>query len=73
MVLTAHTLYADGMKRERLTVAQVAERVKVATSTWRSYVARDQAPKPDGHFDARTPWWWSTTVDRWDNGRKVQR
>jgi len=71
--MTAPALYHDAMARTRLTVAQVAERINVATSTWRSYVARDQAPKPDGHFDARTPWWWSSTVDRWNKGRKVQR
>ena len=50
---------------ERLTVAQVAARIGVAASTWRSYVARDQAPKPDGHYDARTPWWLAEAVDAW--------
>jgi hypothetical protein len=57
------------MRRERLTVAQAAERAGVATSTWRSYVARDQAPKPDGAYDARTPWWWASTVDTWMGAR----
>jgi hypothetical protein len=50
---------------ERLTVAQVADRIGVAASTWRSYVARGQAPKPDGHYDARTPWWLAEVVDAW--------
>lgn len=53
------------MEDERLTVAQAADRAKVQTSTWRSYVARNQAPKPDGEFDGRTPWWLASTVDAW--------
>jgi len=66
---TAPPLYRGTMRRTRLTVAQVAERMKVKPSTWRAYVARGQAPKSDGQYDGRTPWWWSTTVDEWDAGR----
>lgn len=57
-------LYAQGM-RTRLTVADAAKRAAIAPSTWRAYVARQQAPAPDGQYDGRTPWWWSTTVERW--------
>jgi hypothetical protein len=45
----------------RLTGVQVAERLNVPASTWRSYVAPGQGPAADGRFDARTPWWHSRT------------
>ena len=54
---------------ERLTVTQAAEMAGVTPSTWRSYVAREQAPKPDGEFDKRTPWWWDSTVQSWVDNR----
>ena len=50
---------------ERLTVAQAASLAGVRPSTWRSYVAREQAPRPDGQFDGRTPWWHEETVREW--------
>lgn len=65
----------------RLTASEAAERAGVATSTWRAYVARARqeraagrdrpnlAPEPDGHYDARTPWWYATTVDAWNRHR----
>lgn len=55
---------------DRLTVAEVAEHLGIAPSTFRSYVARDQAPKPDGHHDARTPWWRRATIERWHDNRR---
>jgi len=54
---------------ERLTVAGVAARLGIRPSTWRSYVAREQAPKPDGEYDGRTPWWLASTVDAWQSAR----
>jgi hypothetical protein len=36
---------------------------KIKPSTWRSYVARDQAPKPKRHI-GRTPLWDKATVVR---------
>jgi hypothetical protein len=57
----------------RLTGVQVAERVNVSASTWRSYVAPGQAPAADGRFDARTPWWHSSTVDQWQASRPRRR
>jgi hypothetical protein len=50
---------------EKLTISQVAERLGIAPSTWRGYVSREQAPRADGQFDRRTPWWWDTTIDNW--------
>jgi hypothetical protein len=57
------------MARRKLTTAEAAERADCQPATWRGYVARGQAPKPDGHHDARTPWWWESTVDRWKASR----
>lgn len=57
---------------ERLTVSAVAERLGgIQPSTWRAYVARDQAPKPDGWYDRRTPWWYASTIDAWRGSRKT--
>jgi hypothetical protein len=50
---------------ERLTVSAVAERLGIQPSTWRAYVARGQAPKPDGWYDRRTPWWHASTIEAW--------
>lgn len=47
----------------RLRTDEAAERAGVAPSTWRDYVARDRAPKPDGHYDERSPYWFESTVD----------
>lgn len=54
---------------DRLTVREVAEHLGIAPSTFRAYVARDFAPKPDGQYDARTPWWSRETVEAWAAGR----
>lgn len=58
---------------ERLTTAQVAERLGIAPVTWRAYVHRHQAPPPDGRYDKRTPWWYATTVDAWLASRPRRR
>lgn len=56
-------------KRRQLTRAEVAELVGISPDTWSAYVTREQAPVPDGHL-GRTPWWWSTTIERWQAKRK---
>ena len=56
---------------ERLTVSAVAERLGIQPSTWRSYVARELAPKPDGEYDRRTPWWFASTIDAWNGPRRA--
>jgi hypothetical protein len=53
----------------KLTTRQVGERLGIKGATWRAYVARGQAPEPDGHYDARTPYWTAETVDRWKASR----
>jgi hypothetical protein len=56
---------------ERWTVAEIAERLGIEPSTWRAYVAREQAPKPDGRYDRRTPWWHARTIQEWQASRRV--
>lgn len=51
---------------ERLTVAQVAERLAIKPATWRGYVSRGAAPPADGHYDKRTPWWREKTIDKYE-------
>lgn len=53
----------------RLTTQGVAEHLDIKASTWRAYVARGQAPQPDGHYDARTPYWLASTIDTWKASR----
>lgn len=47
-----------------LTNAEAAARAGIAPSTWRDYVAKGYAPRPDGRI-GRTPWWWPATIDEW--------
>ena len=49
----------------RMTITDAAERYGIAPATFRAYVTRGQAPKPDGQHDARTPWWYASTLDAW--------
>lgn len=53
------------MPRTKLTTAEAAAKVGVKPGTWRDYVSKGKAPKADGRYDERTPWWWSTTVNRY--------
>ena len=53
----------------RLTSAQVLDRLAaagrpIAASTWRSYVARGQAPEPALHVGS-TPLWAAADIDEW--------
>jgi hypothetical protein len=46
----------------RLTSADAAEVAGLGSAaSWRNR-AREWGVAPDGHYDARTPWWWQTTV-----------
>lgn len=53
------------MSDDRLTAADVAARIGVNPATFRAYVARGQAPAPDGQIDGRTPYWDPATIDEW--------
>lgn len=51
-----------------LTISEVCALAGIATSTWRSYVARGQAPAPTVHRE-RTPFWAKEGVDQWLDAR----
>lgn len=53
-----------------LTIAEAAARAGVTAATWRSYVARDQAPKPDEHDRWGHPMWSPETIDTWLAARR---
>jgi|GEM_PF-984926 len=61
----------------RLTTAEVLEHLArtwsltIEPATWRSYVARGQAPRPDDTV-GRTPLWSPATIDEWAEGRPGQ-
>lgn len=61
--------YRCDVAADKLVMSEVCERVGVAKSTWRAYVARGQAPKPDGRHSARMPWWHESTIDEWMKSR----
>lgn len=69
-------LYGHGMAKARpvrLTAKMAAERAGVKLGTWTAYVARDQAPKPDGTCDpCGCSWWWSSSVDDYMANRPGQ-
>jgi hypothetical protein len=48
---------------EKLLVKDCAARRGILPSSWRSMVSRRKYPQPDGWYDARTPWWWESTVE----------
>jgi predicted DNA-binding transcriptional regulator AlpA len=49
---------------DRLTTDQAAALTGVTPASFRRYVSRGDAPRPDGHF-GRTPWWHRITVEQW--------
>lgn len=55
-----------------LTVEECAQLVGVTPSTWRAYVARQQAPEPTARY-ARTPLWERSVVAAWHAGRRSQQ
>lgn len=62
-------LYYGGVVRKLIGKA-AAQHLGIAESTWRAYVARDQAPPADGHDEFYgKPYWLDTTLDRWKDGR----
>lgn len=51
-----------------LTIADVSARLGIKAHTWTAYVARGEAPPPDGRL-GRTPWWYPATIDAWEKAR----
>lgn len=55
--------YIQGMTEDRkLSTAEAAALCGMKPNSWRSRVSRTMAPPPDGHHDARTPWWYESTI-----------
>lgn len=56
------------MARIQLDTAGVADLLGVDRGTVYRYRSGDRAkygfPEPDGHL-GQSPWWWSTTIERW--------
>ncbi|MER5649672.1 hypothetical protein [Streptosporangium sp. NPDC002524] len=48
-----------------LDTQEVADRARIATTTFTGYVAREQAPQPDAGKNSRKPKWHETTVTAW--------
>lgn len=66
------------MTRRKLVTAEAAALAGVSAANWRGWRARgvprgNPVPPPDGHYDARTPWWWDTTVERWMSNRPKEQ
>lgn len=60
----------SGFMAEKLGNIQAAALLDVNPSTWRAYVARGQAPAPDGHEEiSGAPWWWRRTVEAFKRSR----
>lgn len=57
---------------QRLTRKQFADRAGVAPDTLSSYVARGQAPEPDGRDEHGHPWWLEVTVETYLRTRPGQ-
>lgn len=52
------------MSDDQLTAKEAAALAGLAASTWRDYVSRGTAPRPDGRLGNQT-WWWRSTVEEW--------
>lgn len=58
------------MPDRRLASRVAADYVGLSDSTWRAYVARGQAPRPDGHDDGfDMDYWLTSTLDKWQASR----
>lgn len=45
-----------------ISASQASALLKISPNTWRGWVSRGVAPKKDGNFDERTPFWYLTTI-----------
>lgn len=54
------------------TAEDCAAYLGIAANTWRSYVARHQAPEPERKF-GRSPVWRPRVVKTWDVSRALRR
>lgn len=52
-----------------LNTPQVLGLLKQKSGTWRSLVSRDLAPKPDGYYTDRSPYWMLQTIFDYSHGK----
>lgn len=52
--------------------AAVAARYGILPASVTREVQRGSLPEPDGYM-ARSPWWWSTTLDAWTRPGRTGR
>lgn len=60
------------MQGKKLYVEDVTAHTGLDSATWRAYVARGQAPHPNGRDIIRgraQPWWTTEAIQRWITGR----
>jgi predicted DNA-binding transcriptional regulator AlpA len=77
VVSDGSAVLADNEADPLLSLHEAAARAGVADSTWRSYVSRERAPKPDDLDDGvakqrRRPRWRTSTVDAFRDDRLGQ-
>lgn len=65
------TVYDPAVATDYLTSAQVAKRLGISPTTWRSYVTRGHAPKPTRTLGPLNLWS-ARVVDRWAKARPGQ-
>ena len=53
-----------GNNEDQLSSQEAASLIGIAPSTWRDYVAKGVAPRPDGKI-GNSNWWHRSTVERW--------
>lgn len=56
------------MTEDQLSSKEAAALAGVAPSTWRDYIGRGLAPRPDGKI-GNSNWWYRETVERWKTSR----
>lgn len=60
------------MTPTQLDRAAVAARYGIKPATVTREVKRGSLPPPDG-YTARSPWWWSSTLDTWQRPGRTGR
>jgi hypothetical protein len=59
------------MSEGQLSSRDAAAYVGLPPSSWRVYVARGEAPAPDGKI-GNSNWWWRDTLDKWKQEREAK-
>lgn len=63
--MTTTTVQPDPQLRTK----DASARAGMTPAAWRKSVSAGYAPKADGRYDERSPWWFASTVDRFNATR----